>query len=132
MVIVTKVAESLMNRENAAMIGKKVSLYQFEPVIQSYFDCRGEKKEHKSTTCKDYYDVPLKKVYQLLMNCVQDYLRHRYYVTSDKVYWGKFLAETNKHIIWLDYSMNMKWTPKCEVQSAHFFGRQHTLHNALI
>ena len=48
------------------------------------------------------------------------------------MYWQKFLEETKQYVVWLDYSQNISLTPKFEVQSAHFSGKQHTLHDALI
>ena len=61
----------------------------------------------------------------------EKYILHRYHVNSDKVYWQKFLEETKQYIVWLDYSQNISLTPKFEVPSAHFSGKQHTLHDAL-
>ena len=35
-------------------------------------------------------------------------------------------------VIWMDYSQNIAFTPKFEVQSSHFSGKQHTLHCTII
>ena len=80
---------------------------------------------------QDYHDVPL-DVYKLLQGCAKEYLQHRFHVSVDRVYWAKYLAETDKHVVWLDYSMNISLTPKLEVQSSHYSRKQHTLHDNLI
>ena len=64
----------------------------------------------------------------LLNDCAQKYLTHRYFVSMDKAFWPKFKSEAPCPIIHIDYSENEKLVPKNEVQSAHFSGRQHTLH----
>ena len=57
---------------------------------------------------------------------------HRFYVSVDKAFWPKFKSEFKSEcptpILHIDYSENIKLTPKNEVQTAHFSGRQHTLH----
>ena len=35
-------------------------------------------------------------------------------------------------MVWMDYSQNVKLTEKNQAQSAHFSGRQQTLHDSLI
>ena len=35
-------------------------------------------------------------------------------------------------MLWLDYSQNIKLTEKNQVQSAHFLGKQQTLHDSLL
>ena len=59
-------------------------------------------------------------------------LLHRFFVVNDKVYWKKFLQVTQYYTFWLDYSQNIAFTEKKQVQSAHFSGRQHMLHNTVI
>ena len=105
---------------------KRVSYYKFETKIETYFNKKGEKNEYSRTTRNDYKDVELKEVYQC------QYLLHRYHTLVDKIYWGKFLDETDEHIVWLDYSMNIKLTEKNQIQSAHYSGKQQTLHDVLI
>ena len=64
----------------------------------------------------------------MLQDIATSYLLHQYMVTLDKVFWAKFKSECPYPIIHIDYSENIKLTPKNEVQSSHFSGRQHTLH----
>ena len=66
------------------------------------------------------------------MDAVPSYLLHRHSVACDKVYWENFKSETKHCILWLDYSQNIKLTPKNDVESASYSGKQHTLHDALI
>ena len=56
------------------------------------------------------------------------YLEHRYGVSSDKTFWTKFKAQCPFPILHVDYSENIKLAPKNEVQTAHFSGKQQTLH----
>ena len=112
--------------------GRKVSYYQFETVDESYYNKSGEKKFYKRTARKDYKDVTLRSVYKLLQEGARDYLLHRYHTLLDKVYWQRFLAETQSAIVWMDYSQNIKLVEKNQTQSAHFSGKQQTLHDLLI
>ena len=43
-----------------------------------------------------------------------------------------FLQVTQYYTLWLDYSQNIAFTEKKQVQVAHFSGKQHTLHNTVI
>ena len=63
----------------------------------------------------------------------EKYLLHQFFVVNDKRYWKKkILQVTQYYTLWLDYSQNIAFTEKKQVQSAHFSGRQHTLHNTVI
>ena len=110
---------------------KHVSYYQFGKVTESYYNKKGEKTYYERTARKDF-NVPLKDAYNLLQKFAKDYLRHRYHTLLDKVYWDRYLSETNVPVVWMDYSMNINLTEKNQVQSAHFSGRQQTLHDSLI
>ena len=59
-------------------------------------------------------------------------LLDRYFVSTDKIFWQKFQQTCNYPIVYFDYSENINIVPKQEVQSAHFSGRQYTLHCAYI
>ena len=109
-----------------------VSYYQFQQVIESYHNKEGEQKFYKRIARVDFHDVPLKQVYDMLMASAEDYLVHRHMTLLDKVYWAKYLCSIDQPVIWMDYSMNVKLTEKNQVQSAHFSGRQQTLHDSLI
>ena len=55
-----------------------------------------------------------------------------FFVINDKFYWKNFCQTTKYQTLWLDYSQNIVFTEKKQVQLAHFSGRQHTLHNTVI
>ena len=48
------------------------------------------------------------------------------------VYRERYLRETTDYVIWFDFSMNINLVLKKETQSAHYSGKQQTLHNPLI
>ena len=60
------------------------------------------------------------------------YLKHRFFVINDKIYSPRFLENCEHHILWLVYSQNIALTEKMQVQSAHFSGTKHSLHNTII
>ena len=62
----------------------------------------------------------------------KQYLLHCFFVVNDKCYWKKFLDKTEHHTLWLDYTQNIAFNEKKQVQPAHFSGKQHTLHNTVI
>ena len=43
-----------------------------------------------------------------------------------------FLMKQTNPVTWMDYSVNIKLTEKQQAQSAHFSGKQQTLHDSLI
>ena len=115
------------------LIGKEICLtICLEKKKETFYNKRGKKVTYTRTARIDYNDVPLRQVYDTLMNLAQCYLIHRYHVSNDIVYWEKFVSETDQYILWVDYSQNIALTPKFEVQSAHSSGRQHTLHDSLL
>ena len=69
-----------INNSKSGEEGKRVSYYQFEMVIETYYNKEGEEKEYKRTARKDFHDVPLKEVFELLNNAAMNYLEHRYHV----------------------------------------------------
>ena len=72
------------------------------------------------------------KTLLILISMAENYLSHRFCVSSDKVFWPIFRKECPYTILHVDYSENIKLTPKNEVQHAHFSGRQHTLHCSVL
>ena len=111
---------------------KHVSFYQFETITERYHNRQGEEKFYKRVARQDYKDVPLREVYDMLMKAAEEYLLHRYYTLLDKVSWAKYLGSINAPVVWMDYSMNVNLVEKNQAQSAHFSGRQQTLHDTLI
>ena len=74
----------------------------------------------------------------LLLDCISKlqgltvpYLLYQFSVCCDTVYWKEFLFQTYHYVLWLDYSQNLVLKGKRQVQSAHFLGKQQTLHNTV-
>ena len=109
-----------------------MSYYQFLTVEEFYYNKAGEKKLCQRTARKDFKDQPLRSVYKLFQDTARPYLIHRYHTLSDKLYWQQYLDETDSAVVWMDYSQNIKLVEKDQVQSAHFSGKQQTLHDTLI
>ena len=92
---------------------------------------RGKRIEYTRTTRTDHSE-PVHKLVAELSEARDKYLKHRTYVDNcnsvfplmKETYTGKFVE--------LDYSQNLSLRPKDEVQSAHFSGRQFTLHCAIV
>ena len=74
----------------------------------------------------------IENIAKQLQILAEKYLLHRFFVVNDKCYWKKFLDQTEHYTLWLDYSQNIAFKEKKQAQSAHFSGRQHTLHNTII
>ena len=108
---------------------KFVTCNIFEKVTNDYYDKSFNQKNFKRTAQVDKV-TSLIVVYKLLISCVKEY--HRYNVCWDNVLWAKFVNETDQYIVWLDCNQNIQLTPKFEDQSAHYSGKQHTLHDEWI
>ena len=118
-------------RTDEDLWNKVISYNIFEKVEEIYYGKHGNKKFYQLVARVDKR-APLNEVYDLLQSVARDYLKHRYHVSCDNVYWKRFLEQTDNCVVWLDYSQNIKLTPKTEAQSAHFSGKQQTLHDSLI
>ena len=103
----------------------------FSNVATSYFNTARKKVVYNRTTRVDKHES-LSSVIMELQHLSQKYLLHRFNVSNDNYYWKLFLETTESYVLWLDYSQNIKLTEKNQVQSAHFSGRQHTLHNTVL
>ena len=123
------VQEDLVNEDEATK-KKVVSYYLFERVNTEYFDTNGQKKIYKRTTRVDHKGLFV-DIIKKLDECSRNYLKHRYRVANDNIYWKKLLNHTDQQILWLDYSQNINFKEKRQVQSAHFSGKQFTLHCSL-
>ena len=47
------------------------------------------------------------------------YLIHCFFVINDFIYWRRLLSETEHYTLWLDYSQNINFTEKRQLQFAH-------------
>ena len=107
---------------------KKLHSYvKFKPTLTTYYNTEG-KLVHYTRCARNVEQALLEEMHSMLQNEGKKYLEHRHFVSLDKAFWPKFQSECPVPILHLDYSENVKLTPKNEVQSAHFSGRQHTLH----
>lgn len=100
---------------------KKFHYYVFETVQTQYYNKNGKLVSYTRTARVDKYDIVENIIIQL-QTLVAQYLLHRFFVVNFQCH-GKTLTE---------YSQNVAFTEKKQVQSAHFSGRQHTLHNIVI
>ena len=125
---VTNIANDLCGEND---LNISVSYYIFSNVATSYFNTAGKKVVYNRTTRVDKHES-LSSVIMELQHLSQKYLLHRFNVSNDNYYWKLFLETTESYVLWLDYSQNIKLTEKNQVQSAHFSGRQHTLHNTVL
>ena len=75
--------------------------------------------------------VPLLDCISKLQGLTVPYLLYQFSVCCDTVYWKEFLFQTYHYVLWLDYSQNLVLKGKRQVQSAHFLGKQQTLHNTV-
>ena len=89
---------------------KPISYYEFVHVIEMYYNKQGG--EYKRTMRNDVNDVKLKDVYEKLQEGAREYLVHQHHILLDKVYWSRFLDETDLYVTWVDYSQNIKLTEK--------------------
>ena len=113
------------------LMRKEVSYYIFEKVLTHYFSSVGEKVHYARTTRVNKKDS-LGYLITLLQDSVESYLTHRWYVINDEVFWKKFAASCPYYILWMDYSQNIAFKEKKQVQSAHYSGLQHTLHDTVL
>ena len=114
----------------------KESYYVFERVDTHYFNSNGKKVMYKCTARVDKKNTS-KKHCKDVAACskvisASSFLHHRYYICNDMHYWKKFLENMQYYTIWMDYYQKIKFAEGKQVQSAHFSGKQHTLHNTVI
>ena len=107
---------------------KVVSFYVFETVKTEYFNKLGKEVSYDQTARVDKKDL-IQNIISQLQSVAMHYLIHHFVIINDFIYWRRFLSETEHYTLWLDYSQNINFTEKRQVQSAHFSGRQHTPHN---
>ena len=110
---------------------KNVHFYVSETVETKFFNTVGKEVSYNRTAQVDKEDS-IENVIKQLQCLANHYLLHRFFILNDKFYWDKFLNETDHYTLWLDYSQNIAFKEKKQLQSAHFSGRQHTLHNTVI
>ena len=75
---------------------------------------------------------PVKYLVQTILENGSKYLKHRSYVDNCKTVFPLMKENYSGKFIVLDFSQNLSLRPKDEVQSAHFMGKQFTLHCAIV
>ena len=99
----------------------------FERVPTYFYNNSGEKVSYVRTARVDK-TANLPFIYDLLLSLAKKYIIHRYFVGIGNVFWSRFTFNYEFPVLTFDYSENITLKPKHEAQSAHFSGRQHTLH----
>ena len=112
-------------------IKKVVSFYVFEAVKTKCFSKLGKDVSYDRTARVDKKDL-IQNIISQLQSAAMHYLIHHFFIINDFTYWRRFLSETEHYTLWLDYPQNINFTKKRQVQSAHFSGRQHTLHSTVL
>ena len=110
---------------------KLCKFYTYHTVRESYIRKAGKPVEYTRTARVDDCK-PVMHIFNLIKDGSAKYLKHRTYVDNcanvlpllKDSYIGKFID--------LDFSQNLSLRPKYEVQSAHFSGKQYTLHCAIV
>ena len=113
--------------DNSLETDVNANYYVFEKVLTVGWNREGKRYEYERTGRVNKV-ATMKELHEYLQEGAEAYLEHRYNVAADKVFWKEFCAVCEKDIFHIDYSENIKFKPKFEAQSAHFSGRQHTLH----
>ena len=71
---------------------------------------------------------PVKNICKRVLECGNVYLKHRTYIDNCATTFPLMKEAYDGMYIELDFSQNLALRPKDEVQSAHFSGKQFTLH----
>ena len=105
--------------------------YVYENVSTKYYNKQGKEVFYDRTARLDERE-PLADCIVKLQELAVPYLLHQFSVCCDTVYWNEFLNQTSHYVLWLNYSQNFALKEKKQVQSAHFSGKQQTLHNTVL
>ena len=98
---------------------KLYTYVEFKTVFEKFYNKKGQLCEYKCCA-RTEEKATLEGMQVKLISMAENYLSHRFGVSSDKVFWPIFRKECPYTILHVDYSENIKLT--------HFSGRQHTLH----
>ena len=110
---------------------KLYTYVEFKTVFEKFYNKKGQLCEYKCCA-RTEEKATLEGMQVKLISMAENYLSHHFGVSSDKVFWPIFRKECPYTILHVDYSENIKLTPKNEVQHAHFSRRQHTLHCSVL
>ena len=104
--------------------------YVYEPKIECYKGKDDKDVQYTKTARVDKKDK-VSAIVGKLVQISQRYLKHRSYVDNVSRVLSMIKDGFSGKYIELDFSENQALRPKHEVQSAHFSGKQHTLHCAI-
>lgn len=110
---------------------KVCKYYEYRRVIESYIGKNGKRIEYTRTARVDL-EEPVAKIVEKLRECGNSYLKHRTYVDNVSSVFPLLKESYTGKYIELDFSQNLAPRPKDEVQSAHFSGKQFTLHCSIV
>lgn len=105
--------------------------YEYKRVVESYIGKDGKHTEYTRTARVDYCE-PVRLLVNKLQNLSKKYLKHRTYVDNCTSVFSLMKEPYTGKYIELDFSQNLSLRPKDEAQSAHFSGKQFTLHCAIV
>ena len=100
-------------------------------VLWKYTKKDGTPGEYKRVTRADYHK-PVKDIYKKLLENGDAYHKHRTHVNNVSTVFPEMKSAYDGKYIELDLSQNLSLRPKGEVQSAHFSGKQFTLHCTIV
>ena len=98
---------------------KKAHYYIFETVQTQYYNKNGKLTSYTCTARVNKHDI-IESIISQLQILSEQYLFHRFFIVNDTCYWKKFLHKTEYRTLWPDYSQNIAFNEKKQVQSAHF------------
>ena len=109
---------------------KRVNYYVFETLLESYVK-DGNTNSYTRTTRVDKNE-PVCDVYSDFISSGERYLYHRSIVKNIKSVLPKIRKSFTGKYIEMDFSQNIALKPKDEVQTAHFSGKQHSVHCSIV
>jgi hypothetical protein len=115
--------------EGHEAIGEEiVSYYYFGIVEEDYYDKSGTQKTYKRTSRIDVPSIKLSELARLTFDDGLAYLKHKIIVDNDREVFPLLRSNHTGIFLHMDFSENINLQEKLQVQSAHFSGKQCTLH----
>ena len=109
---------------------KSVNYYVFEAVLETYVK-QGKTKSYTRTT-RVHKNEPVSKLYLHFIFNGERYLYHRTVVDNIKSKLPKIRESFPGKYLKMDFSQNIALRTKNEVQTAHFSGKQQSLHCSIV
>ena len=110
---------------------KACTFHKYESVLESYTRKDGTPAEYKRVTRVNFLES-IKNICQRVLDSGNAYLKHRMYFNNCSSVFPLMKEGYNGKYIDLDFSQNLALRPMDEVQSAHFSGKQFTLHFSVV